>query len=268
MEKKVKDLFTQIADSSASQDKDSIEQFIQILELPDEQFDAVYPKFKDMVAEVFEGEEYQKQLLNTLKLHPVDNLSAEKAQIDEFLENVDSDEELSANKKEMIKTLFQSTLDTLTTLLENQREFVGVKVYKMDSDVELPSYAHPTDGGADIKANETVTIAAGETKIVKTGLKIACPAGYMVRIAPRSGLSAKTGLRVANADGTVDADYRGEVGVILSNTGTTDYTINKGDKIAQMYIMVAPAIKWTEVETEDELGSTDRGEGGYGSTGA
>jgi dUTP pyrophosphatase len=113
-------------------------------------------------------------------------------------------------------------------------------------------------------ANETVTLNGGDTVIVKTGIKVAIPIGYEIQIRPRSGLSYKTGLRVANAPGTIDSDYRGEVGVIMYNTSDENITIFKGDKIAQMVLSEVPMIKWNEVESLDE---TERGEGGFGSTG-
>ena len=129
----------------------------------------------------------------------------------------------------------------------------------------MPSYAHDGDAGADIRASlaEPMTIEPHTWKAVPTGLFANIPYGYEIQIRPRSGLSLKTNLRIANAPGTIDAEYRGEVGVIVENTGNLTATISKGDKIAQMVVMPVPMIKWEEV---DELSQTSRGEGGYGST--
>ena len=142
-------------------------------------------------------------------------------------------------------------------------DYLGYCSRKITEDAVLPTYAHDTDAGADIYAVEDYKLAPHSTTIVKTGLKIAIPAGYEIQIRPRSGLSLKTNLRIANAPGTIDAEYRGEVGVIVENTGNLTATISKGDKIAQMVVMPVPMIKWEEV---DELSQTSRGEGGYGST--
>ena len=116
---------------------------------------------------------------------------------------------------------------------------------------------------ADIFAAEEIIIKPNETQMVRTGIQVAIPVGYEIQIRPRSGLSFKTGLRIANTPGTIDSDYRGEVGVIMTNIGKTDETIKVGDKIAQMVISPVPMIKWVET---DVLSETERGEGGFGST--
>ena len=122
--------------------------------------------------------------------------------------------------------------------------------------------ANPTDAGADISAVEDTTIEPNETKIVKTGIAVSMPRGYMIQVYPRSGLSAKTGLRIANSPGTIDASYNKEIGVIITNTAATPYTIEKGTRIAQLVIMPVPMIKWKVVEELE-----DSGRGGFGSTG-
>ena len=129
----------------------------------------------------------------------------------------------------------------------------------------LPRYVHPTDGGMDISCPEEVTIPAGCTMIVPTGLKVAVPEGWMLLVFPRSGLSAKTGLRVANSPGLIDAGYRDEVGIILHNTGTEDYTVPAGARIAQFVLVQRTPIAFLPVPTVAEIGS-NRG-GGFGHSG-
>lgn len=129
----------------------------------------------------------------------------------------------------------------------------------------LPRYAHPTDGGMDVTAPVGAVIPAGATVIVPTGLKVAVPEGWMLLVFPRSGLSAKTGLRVANSPGLIDAGYRDEVGIILHNTGTAEYQINAGDRIAQFVLVARTATCFTPVDCVAHLGD-DRG-GGFGHTG-
>ena len=128
--------------------------------------------------------------------------------------------------------------------------------------------AYETDGaaGMDLRANisESVTLKPLERTIIKTGLFIALPPGFEAQIRPRSGLAAKFGISVLNAPGTIDADYRGEIGVILVNLSTEKFIINNGDRIAQMIIARYAHTKWEEVSVLDE---TKRGQGGFGSTG-
>ena len=132
----------------------------------------------------------------------------------------------------------------------------------------LPSYQTALAAGLDLLAalsdDVPITLAPGQYALVPTGLTIALPAGYEAQIRPRSGLAAKHGVTVLNAPGTVDADYRGEIGVVLINHGATPFVIRRGERIAQMVIAAAIRAELTAVET---LSATGRGTGGFGSTG-
>lgn len=134
------------------------------------------------------------------------------------------------------------------------------------SDNEIPDYETVSSAGMDLRAfiDENITLKSLERAIVKTGLFIELPTGYEAQIRPRSGLSAKNGITVLNAPGTIDADYRGEIGVILVNLSKDDFNIKSGDRIAQMVIAKHERAEWEEV---DELSNTERGSGGFGSTG-
>ena len=131
---------------------------------------------------------------------------------------------------------------------------------------ELPAYATLSSAGLDLKAvlAEAVTLGPLERKIVGTGLKIALPEGHEAQVRPRSGLAAKHGITVLNAPGTIDADYRGEIGVILVNLSNEPFTIQPGERIAQLVVAQYSQVEWSPVESLD---STQRGEGGFGSTG-
>ncbi len=131
---------------------------------------------------------------------------------------------------------------------------------------QTPSYETSASAGMDLRANiaESVTLKPLERTIIKTGLFIALPEGFEAQVRPRSGLAAKHGITVLNAPGTIDADYRGEVGVILVNLSNDEFTINDGDRVAQMVIAKHEHTQWDEVNVLDE---TKRGEGGFGSTG-
>jgi dUTP pyrophosphatase len=131
---------------------------------------------------------------------------------------------------------------------------------------QTPAYETSASAGMDLRANidAPVTIKPLERTIVKTGLFIALPIGFEAPVRPRSGMAAKFGITVLNTPGTIDADYRGEIGVILVNLSNEEFTINDGDRIAQMIISKHEHIQWNEV---DELDETGRGAGGFGSTG-
>lgn len=131
---------------------------------------------------------------------------------------------------------------------------------------QTPSYETEGSAGMDLRANlnEPVVLKPLERTIVKTGLFIALPIGFEAQVRPRSGLAAKKGITVLNSPGTVDADYRGEVGVILVNLSNEDFVINDGERIAQLVIAKHERVNWQEVTV---LNETERGAGGFGSTG-
>lgn len=131
-------------------------------------------------------------------------------------------------------------------------------------DLELPSYATRGSAGMDIRSAEKVLLPVGETTMVKTGLAVAIPEGFELQCRPRSGLAAKNNITITNAPGTIDSDYRGEICVLLHNLGTTAYNVSRGDRIAQLVLAAVPQMEIVEVE---ELDDTDRGTGGFGSTG-
>ncbi len=131
---------------------------------------------------------------------------------------------------------------------------------------ELPNYETIASAGMDLRANisEPITLKSLERAIVKTGLFIELPIGYEAQVRPRSGLAAKKGIAVLNSPGTIDADYRGEIGVILVNLSQDDFVIENGERIAQLIIAKHERAEWNQVS---ELSETSRGEGGFGSTG-
>lgn len=137
-------------------------------------------------------------------------------------------------------------------------------VQRLVPDAVLPAYAHAGDAGLDLSANEDVTLPPGGRAAVATGLAIAVPAGWVGLVHPRSGLALRSGLTVANAPGTIDAGYRGEVKVILVNLGDEEVAVTRGDRIAQLVLQEVGRARIVEVQTLDD---TARGTGGFGSTG-
>lgn len=148
---------------------------------------------------------------------------------------------------------------------------VPVHVLPHGDGLELPAYATAHAAGLDLRAaipaEEIWTLAPGQRRLVPTGLTLAIPEGCEGQVRPRSGLALKHGLTVLNAPGTIDADYRGEVAVLLINHGEAPFDLKRGERIAQLIFAPVSQAAWDPVETLDALGSTGRGGGGYGSTG-
>jgi dUTP pyrophosphatase len=133
-------------------------------------------------------------------------------------------------------------------------------------DLPLPAYATPGDAGMDLYAavEIEVTLQPGERALISTGLKVAIPHGYEAQVRPRSGLALRHGITMVNSPGTIDAGYRGEIGVLLINHGQEPFTVRRGDRIGQMVVAPIARAVWEEVT---ELPPSERGEGGFGSTG-
>jgi dUTP pyrophosphatase len=143
---------------------------------------------------------------------------------------------------------------------------VAIKRLPHAADLPLPAYASAHAAGMDLTAavDKPVTMGPGERAVIPTGIAIALPEGYEAQVRPRSGLAASLGLTVLNAPGTIDADYRGEVGVIMINHGEEHATIERGMRVAQMVVAAVSRVAWEETE---DLPETARGSGGFGSTG-
>ena len=140
---------------------------------------------------------------------------------------------------------------------------INVKV-STDNGVKLPEYKTSGAAGCDVHARSSAVIEPGKWAIVPTGLKVAIPDGYEIQIRPRSGLAMAKGVTVLNSPGTIDSDYRGFIGVMLINHGVEYFMVEKGDRIAQLVLCPVEQIQWEVVDTLDD---TDRGSGGFGSTG-
>jgi dUTP pyrophosphatase len=143
---------------------------------------------------------------------------------------------------------------------------VQIKMLDHALDLPLPSYESEGASGMDVRAavDDFIIITEGQTSIISTGVSVAIPPGYEIQCRSRSGLAAKSGIFVLNSPGTIDADYRGEIKVILNNTSQNPFTIKRSDRIAQLVLVPVVQVVWSEVT---ELASTDRGVEGFGSTG-
>ncbi|GAA1728164.1 dUTP diphosphatase [Aeromicrobium alkaliterrae] len=142
---------------------------------------------------------------------------------------------------------------------------VSIRLTRLDAGVPLPAYARPGDAGADLVSTVDVRISPGERALVPTGIAIALPEGYAAFVHPRSGLAWRHGISIVNTPGTIDAGYRGEISVVLVNHDPREpFTITRGDRIAQLVVQRVETASFEEVDALDE---TERGAGGYGSTG-
>jgi len=141
---------------------------------------------------------------------------------------------------------------------------VEVDVVRIDPDLPLPEYARHGDAGLDLVAREVVTIAAGEWAMVATGIAIELAEGWAGFVLPRSGLAARHGITCLNTPGLIDSGYRDEVRVVLVNHSRSDYTVNRGDRVAQLVVLPVPRIQWRVV---DALSASERGRGGFGHSG-
>ncbi len=139
-----------------------------------------------------------------------------------------------------------------------------IKFQRLDAAATIPTQAHPGDAGMDLVSIEAAEIAPGARRLVHTGLAVEIPVGFEGQVRPRSGLALKHGVTVLNAPGTIDAGYRGEIGVVLANFGDATFKVEPGMRIAQLVIA---AVAEVAIEVSDTLSSTERGSGGYGSTG-
>lgn len=142
---------------------------------------------------------------------------------------------------------------------------VTVKIINSGSN-PLPQYATPSSAGMDVRAGltEPLVLAPGARALVPTGLRVELPEGYEMQIRPRSGLALKHGITLANAPGTIDADYRGEIGIILINLSDREFVVNPGERICQMVVTRYSRVIWSETA---QLGDSERGDGGFGHTG-
>lgn len=195
-----------------------------------------------------------------------------KAAAREYLESIISDiDEIydtlkpSANKRKLLEAVFDPITELFNKVIEHYHSFDIELPMTLENGAQVPTYAHDTDTGADLYAADTVVVPAHSIgNMIRTGVHIALPENWTAYIVPRSSIGAKTPLRLSNSIGVIDSSYRGPLGVLYDNISDSDYTINAGDRIAQLIILPAYHFKANVV---DILPETDRGDGGFGSSG-
>lgn len=245
-------------------DSDTLNKFMAIMNLEDSMFDAMYPEVSSNIKKAAQDKNLRNEMIQQIRNAPDINVEEEKEGIDNAIKEIKEDDSLSSNKRAFLCDILNLMANVYIDVISNPREKIDVGIEIINPNGRIPTYAHDSDAGADVTAAETISIPANETVAIGTGLRLNIPKGYEVQVRPRSGLSLKTGLRVANAPGTVDSGYRGELKILLHNTSTLAYTVNVGDKIAQLIICPSPMINFIEESVDT---NTDRGENGFGSSG-
>lgn len=273
------------------EESDLMKVFGTFLELPDEQFDAIAPYIITELQTSLRDPETQLALLHQFKEsgHDLDELLESAASINEALEGLNDELELSKNKIDFIKQITLSVYNSLSASANATDTIVNIPIELCHEDAQIPTYANLTDAGMDIYALEDIVIKPGEIKLVPTGLKVAIPIGYELQIRPKSGRALKTKLRIANTPGTIDSGYRDEIKVIIENIepsfkdigyhfddngkiiidsiehGSNMY-ITKGEKFAQLVLNKIPKASFYKVNSVMEFPNDGRA-GGFGSTG-
>lgn len=271
-------------------EQDITEMFGALLAMPDEEFSALAPVLMDEINRSLNNPADRITLVAAMTSQGYNGEDLTEV-FDEICKEIDNQlTEFSQVKKDWLKQLMGATINAINETEGISKRFVRIPYEKCHEDAKEPTYAHVSDSGMDVYALEDITLAPGEQKIIPIGIKVALPAGYELQVRPKSGLSAKTKLRIANTPGTIDAGYRDEIGVIIENVEppirsiATDfaespndpipvgaiefgksYTIGKGQKFAQLVLSEVPKAVLYEVEKVGEIGE-DRG-GGFGSTG-
>ena len=271
-------------------EQDMTEMFGALLAMPDEEFATLAPVLMDEVNRSLNNPTDRITLVAAMAAQGYNGEDLTET-FDEICKEIDEQlTELSQLKKDWLKQLMGATINAINETEGISKRYVRIPYEKCHKDAKQPVYAHASDSGMDVYALEDITLAPGESRIISIGIKVALPAGYELQVRPKSGLSAKTKLRVANTPGTIDAGYRDEIGVIIENVEppirsiATDfaespndpipvgaiefgksYTIGKGQKFAQLVLSEVPKAVLYEVEKVGEIGE-DRN-GGFGSTG-
>lgn len=282
MDANVNELLQQLAGEEGSQAIGSL------FTMPDENFSVVAPLVLDDFLKNLNAANFQLALAQVANTNGVT--------VDEILDGIYAIvekipemevENFSPIKKNFLRQLFIGMANSISEIQGVAKRILQVPYEKILEDAKEPIYAHITDSGADIFAAQDLTIDPGQTKLLSTGLKVQIPTGYELQIRPKSGISLKTKLRIANSPATIDESYRGEVGVIIDNIEPPirdiavleegdgkvvysfeygrSYTIEKGQKIAQFVLAQVPKAHFVCVDKVDE--NTDRKDGAYGSTG-
>lgn len=286
----VLDVMSKLFGTTSEDEEDITQLFATLIALPEEEFKTISPIVLDTYRNSINNPNDLMIIAQAMNMNGA-KLEDMEVMINEILGQIETmpESQMSSAKKDFFKDMVNSLYNALSSVESIGRRIIRVPIELCREGAKIPQYAHLTDAGADVYAAEDVDIAPGETKVVPLGFKMALPSGYAVLIHPRSGLSLKSKMRVANSIGLCDSDYRDEYGIILENieprikditsefdpeTGTTiirsiaygsTIHITQGERIGQLRLVEVPHMAFYEIDDISVIGN-DRG-GGFGSTG-
>lgn len=265
---------------------DALDAISALVEVDDAQFELLSPGILDSFLRSLNTANVRLMLAQAVNAN---GITAEKIQ-ENFIQltnEIDKIIELSTPKRDFLKRMVRGVSTAISETEGISKRYIQIPFVKCHPDARMPEYAHSDDSGMDVFALDNYTIYPGETKLIPTGIKMAVPNGYEIQVRPKSGRALKSKMRIANAPGTVDASYRGELCVIIDNIEPpikditydfddnghpiitsilrgSDMIIGKGEKFAQLVLMEVPKAVLFQVENLDD---TERAEGGFGSSG-
>lgn len=265
---------------------DALDAISALVEVDDAQFELLSPGILDSFLRSLNTVNVRLMLAQAINAN---GITAEKIQ-ENFIQltnEIDKIIELSTPKRDFLKRMVRGVSTAISETEGISKRYIQIPFVKCHPDARMPEYAHSDDSGMDVFALDNYTIHPGETKLIPTGIKMAVPNGYEIQVRPKSGRALKSKMRIANAPGTVDASYRGELCVIIDNIEPpikditydfddnghpiitsilrgSDMIIGKGEKFAQLVLMEVPKAVLFQVENLDD---TERAEGGFGSSG-
>lgn len=305
-ENRIKELFTKMVNKETlTQEEqtelaekileiDGVKELVQVLILPDEDFSLVAPVVLDAMEDDLSQLNTRLTLIQTLQANGIDLkddsiIESIRAAISKLpTQNTDAGVIFTEIKVDFLQAMLGLVIDAVRMTRVGHSRVVNLFVQRLRDDIKVPQYAHDGDAGMDIYAPEDIEILPGEQKIIPIGIKVAIPRGYALLVQPRSGLSARTKLRITNTPGLIDSPYRDEVGVIVENIEPaikdigyefdengrpviqsilhgSPINIDKGERFAQLRLVEAPVANWIEVSDVSIIG--DNRQGGFGSTG-
>ena len=245
---------------------DGIGALVAMLDLEDNEFESMKPLLLEELEKGFNNSNDKYNLAFAMNMSGR-SVAELRTTFEEVIKSIDVKfPQYNQSRRDFLKQVFSMMINSLETGKGLHNRIIRIPIELCHPDAHLPTYAHDSDAGCDVYCLDDYTVEPHQTIIVPLGFKVAIPNGYELQIRPRSGMSSKTKIRVANAPGTIDAGYRGEVGVILDNIGDYPYYITKGQKVAQMVLKEVPVASFYKVE-DISVFSSERGEGGYGSSG-
>lgn len=246
---------------------DEIKVFAMLLSLSDDTFEHLEPVLLESIEQSFNSIENKLAFVQMLNIEGVRFEDFSDGSVDFMkLMSGNSFEKLSTKKKDFLNKIYAFFLSAMEDSEGVAKRVIQIPIELCNPDAKLPTYATIGSAAMDVYSTEEYIIKPGETHLFKLGIKCAIPKGYALLIQPRSGLSLRSKIRIANTPGLIDCDYHEEIGVIIENIDRRkDFTIDKGERIAQMRLVEVPMINWVEVNS---IGTFDNNHGeGYGSTG-